>query len=499
MRFFVTDRFEAGTSDGLETEVILRRDGWDDFGFRTLFHAELRPAGGEALDLGLVKILKAGQTHGPTPFDRSRFSALDERYCSLGQDIEYYEKLAPLQPGVRAAYLKSIRDAATDPRIASAFENEEGWGTSLLRFGEAEHSLAAAKSLFDGTAPFRGVADFRHYSRELGVELRFPFDDSKELPGRCKVLIGYNGVGKTRLLAEVARDTSKVAAAGGPLERSDGSTVFSAVIAVSYSAFDTFELPPWVPSGFLNDSDDVSTTSRFGYTYCGLRRLVDGRASAELKSIGEIDAELASAFRSASRRNQEALVEALANLDLDPSFGRVGLSLSEWVSLEALPPEKLAVLSAGQKIVLNIVAQLAAHLRSRSLVLLDEPETHLHPPLLAALLRGIQSLLDAFDSFAIVATHSPVVLQEVPAKDVQVIERFGGIVSASDPQLETFGAGLGELTHEAFGLDNSVADYRAVIRRLAEKLSIDQLEALFPLGLSSQARGLAIRAQREYP
>jgi predicted ATP-dependent endonuclease of OLD family len=39
------------------------------------------------------------------------------------------------------------------------------------------------------------------------------------------------------------------------------------------------------------------------------------------------------------------------------------------------------------------VTQLAAHLRTRSLVLIDEPETHLHPPLVAALLRAIQALL----------------------------------------------------------------------------------------------------------
>lgn len=85
----------------------------------------------------------------------------------------------------------------------------------------------------------------------------------------------------------------------------------------------------------------------------------------------------------------------------------------------------------------------------------------------------------------------------MPAKDVQVIERFGTAVRTANPQLETFGAGLGELTHEAFGLDNTVSDYRAMIRELAAEMSLDELEALFPFGLSSQARALAIRAQRE--
>lgn len=498
MKFRVVSGFEKPGNLRSESLVILRRDNWNDFGFNTLFQVELLPAAGEAIELGSVKILKAGQTSGPTSFDSNLFDALDGSYCSLGQDIEYYEKLATLAEEERTVFLRSIRDAATDNEIASAFESEEGWHTSLLRFGQAEHTLAAASSLFDGSAPSKGVASFTHRRHGLDTEVTFDFDDSGPLPGRCKVLIGYNGVGKTRLLADVARETSKVGQ-DPELQVESGNSTFSAVVAVSYSAFDTFELPPTVEleANAPADADEASSTTHFGYTYCGLRRLQNGQASSQLKSIRELDAELVSAFQRACERDTTALKEALADIDRDPSFGRAGLSLSEWLEDSELPGEELGKLSAGQKIVINIVVQLAAHLRNRSLVLIDEPETHLHPPLLAALLRGAQRLLEGFDSFAIIATHSPVVLQEMPAKDVQVIERFGTAVRTANPQLETFGAGLGELTHEAFGLDNTVSDYRAMIRELAAEMSLDELEALFPFGLSSQARALAIRAQRE--
>jgi len=239
-------------------------------------------------------------------------------------------------------------------------------------------------------------------------------------------------------------------------------------------------------------------TTSFGYTYCGLRRLEGGRAGTELKSIDEVSAELMGAFNLAcARENKSPLVEALTDIQADPSFGRVGLKITDWIAGGLLPLGFVESLSAGQKIVVNIVVQLAAHLRTRSLVLVDEPETHLHPPLLAALLRGVQKLLDGFDSFAIVATHSPVVLQEVSVKDVQIIERFYEGVRAISPQFETFGAGLTQLTYEAFGLDNTVSDYRAVIRQLARSMSIDEIEEIFPMGLSSQARALVLRAARE--
>ncbi|WP_323959511.1 AAA family ATPase [Arthrobacter sp. JZ12] len=495
MKFRVIDGFGAVSKPPHETLVLLRRNSWDDFTFKTSFEAELLRPVGDPVDLGLVKILRAGQRTGPTTFEANEFEALGSDYCSLGQDIEFYEKLTALAEEERVVFLRSIRDAATDKEIAATFEGEEGWNKSLLRFGQAEHTLASASSLFDGTEPSEGIMFFTHRSRELDAEIRFDFDDSDVLPGRCKVLIGYNGVGKTRLLADLARATSKV---GQSPENHGGSeSLFSAVLAVSYSAFDTFELPPSAGHTFNGggDADHQPVTTYFGYTYCGLRRLENGQASSQLKSIHELTIELSDAFRLACSRDASALNQALRDLELDPSFGRSGLSLSKWVTVGELPDEELGMLSAGQKIVINIIVQLGAHLRNRSLVLIDEPETHLHPSLLAALLRGTQKLLDGFDSFAIIATHSPVVLQEVPAKDVQVIERFGSTIRAVDPQLETFGAGLGELTHEAFGLDNSVSDYRTVIRELAQKLSHDELEQLFPLGLSSQARALALRAR----
>lgn len=495
MKFRVVEGFGSYSKLPHETLVILRRDSWDDFRLKTSFEVEVVPPAGDPVSLGLVKILRAGQLEGRTKFETKVFDKLGEDYCSLGQDIEYYEKLASFTNEERSLFLRSIRDAATDDKIAEKFMREEGWYRSLTRFGQAEHTLATASSLFGGTALSEGRVSFTHRSSELNAEIAFDFDDSSALPGRCKVLIGYNGVGKTRLLADLARATSKVGQSHDV--RGDSKSLFSAVIAISYSAFDTFTLPPSIKDTGNKSShvDDAAKTTFFGYTYCGLRRLEDGRASSQLKSTQELSLELSNAFREAYSRDPDALSQALRDLELDPSFGRTGLSLSAWVDSDESPSETLEMLSAGQKIVINIIVQLVAHLRSRSLVLIDEPETHLHPSLLAALLRATQSLLDSSDSFAIIATHSPVVLQEVPAKDVLVIERFGTILRATSPQLETFGAGLGELTHEAFGLDNSASDYRAVIHDLAKQLSLDAIEDLFPLGLSSQARALALRAR----
>jgi predicted ATP-dependent endonuclease of OLD family len=69
-------------------------------------------------------------------------------------------------------------------------------------------------------------------------------------------------------------------------------------------------------------------------------------------------------------------------------------------------------MSSGHAIVLLTITRLVATVEEKTLVLLDEPESHLHPPLLSAFIRALSDLLYDRNGVAIIATHSPVVLQE---------------------------------------------------------------------------------------
>jgi predicted ATP-dependent endonuclease of OLD family len=85
--------------------------------------------------------------------------------------------------------------------------------------------------------------------------------------------------------------------------------------------------------------------------------------------------------------------------------------------------------------------------------LLDEPEAHLHPPLLSAFIRALSDLLVNRNGVAIIATHSPVVLQEVPKICVWKIWRNGREVVVERPEIETFAENVGILTRKVFGLE----------------------------------------------
>lgn len=95
---------------------------------------------------------------------------------------------------------------------------------------------------------------------------------------------------------------------------------------------------------------------------------------------------------------------------------------------------------------------------------MDEPESHLHPPLLSAFIRAVSELLTSRNGVALIATHSPVVLQEVPKRCVWLLGRSGGYSWATRPELETFGENVGTLTREVFGLQIVQTGFNRLIR-----------------------------------
>src|SRR5207247_1873289 len=120
-------------------------------------------------------------------------------------------------------------------------------------------------------------------------------------------------------------------------------------------------------------------------------------------------------------------------------------------------------LSSGHKIVLLTITKLVETVEERSLVLLDEPEAHLHPPLLSAFIRTLSDLLIDRNGVASVATHSPVVLQEVPRSCVWKVRRTGEVVVAERPEIETFGENVGVLTRDVFGLEVTQSGFHKLI------------------------------------
>ena len=494
LKFFVVGRRRGPPSDAQYPYVVLEKDGWNDYGFNTLFHPKIYADSTQIVDLRDVKIMQRGQNSTEL---EEKFEDLDNTYCSLGQELAYYESLLELPEEIWQNYLTALNDAAANPAIREKFESEKCFRVSLLRWGPAEGALEDASAILQRNDEEEESDNklsfiFRTKFGANDVNTNFHYCEVDELPGRINAVIGYNGTGKTQLLANLAMVASADSEKRINNEPIDGygeidlvARRFSKVVAISYSAFDTFRVPSNPGKG-----DDVA------YAYCGLRRISGDNKADGLKDVGEIVEEIATAIsRVDTQRRRSSLEQALQPLRDEPSFGAAGYKIDilgdkdQWY-------KEFHSFSTGHKISVNIIVQLVGSLQQGSLVLIDEPESHLHPPLLAAMMKGIGIALKAHNSYAVIATHSPVVLQEIPSQYAHVLRREGSLNYVENPSIETFGENIGLLTRHVFNLDNSQSDYVGTLRSLPSDLSLEQIEKLFRLGLSSQAHALILQMKR---
>ena len=182
-------------------------------------------------------------------------------------------------------------------------------------------------------------------------------------------------------------------------------------------------------------------------------------------------------------------------LEVDPIFEEARVaSLAEISESEALKEQAVKTfrrLSSGHKIVLLTITRLVQVVEEKTLVLIDEPEAHLHPPLLSAFVRSLSDLLVNRNGVGIIATHSPVVLQEVPKTCVWVLRRVGLRAIVERPERETFGENVGVLTREVFGLELvRTGFHRLLAEAVATGATFDALVVRFGDQLGAEARAI---------
>ena len=448
-------------------------DNWDDwFEFSTLFSLIVFDEVGTRHEVGGVKIGQFGMSEGQRrPALPESFQVLDERFFSVGQDDTYYQTLGSLGDTLNHEILIGLRDCAHDLGLFERALNERVMTVSLLRSVSPLSIRTQFRRLTQGGARLTRFS----FSYQLPIEdnvpplkLTFKVEPHSHPPTNIHALIGRNGVGKTRCLnmmtralavrGEMATNVGVFAADG-----EQGSDLFANLVSVTFSAFDPF-LP--IPEQQRRLSD-------IRYSYIGLKRAQEGEGVSTLppKSPDDLTGEFIASVRKC-RSGPKAIRWRLAleMLEADPLFREAyvtGLTKDEEVELadDTAAGQLFQRLSAGHKIVLLTITRLVETVDERTLVLVDEPEAHLHPPLLAAFVRALSDLLVRRNGVAIIATHSPVVLQEAPRTCVWILRRSGVNSLAERPEIETFGENVGVLTREVFGLEVTQSGFHRMLEK----------------------------------
>lgn len=109
-------------------------------------------------------------------------------------------------------------------------------------------------------------------------------------------------------------------------------------------------------------------------------------------------------------------------------------------------------LSSGQKIFTSFIINIFSMIEENSLIIIDEPENTLHPNFEIEFIRILNNILEDFNSFAIIATHSLNIVREVPSNCVNVLlkDQKNNRVEVIKPNIQTFGANVTDLSNYIF-------------------------------------------------
>ncbi|WP_051806584.1 AAA family ATPase [Streptomyces sp. NRRL F-2747] len=514
--------------------AILVPDSGDDHGYRTSYDLWFRRVEYvEPMQIGRVKIALVDQEPGPSPLMPGEFSDGLPRnlgeWISLGQEDRYYETIAVLGSQVADEILGGLGDIVyglagqtpREPSLDVLSRSSQVVANSLMR-SVSPQTIAHQFWRISTGGPRLARYKFEYrFPTSVPLStvrppLEFEVQPYSAPPSNIHVFIGRNGVGKTTLLRSLA------AAAVRPLDlpESTGKITYLAkvgfanVLLVTFSAFDPF-------AGI----SPSHTTTR--YTHVGLTMHLsggetEGIQAVRLKGREDLADEFCDSLGSlATSGRYDRWVGAVDTLASDPQFEAAVIGATG----EALPgsQDKRAIevllgpvhdesgevvrelstgagrpwrdifmsLSSGHAIVLLTITRLVDLVAEQTLVLIDEPEAHLHPPLLSSFVRALSDLLTERNGVAITATHSPVVLQEVPKSCVYKISRNGSRGRARRPRIETYGENVGVLTHEIFGLEVMKSGFYAEVgKAVSEFDTYEEILDYFAGQLGDEAKGL---------
>ncbi|WP_260431271.1 AAA family ATPase [Burkholderia contaminans] len=439
-------------------------------------------------------------------------------YVSVPSDITFYQQLkARLGIETAVTVATALRDASLLVKIrldaqATELAASEGFVNSLQRERGSIAAYLDGWKVLENQAIAANNFQFRFrnvFDEESTLALNFASESL--LPHDVNVLIGPNGAGKSQLLHQMV-ETWITPETDETDERDSGFSEqpnLSQVVVVSYSPFERFPV----------DMVGLKVRDRDVYRYFGFRgrskETAEGkpgrirlshefpRTHAAQSLIGCVsDDQRFKAITDWSMKvstMESVLGEAFefdfAAVEIDPQKrvrnlyfnydavedgsavvnfeGRRYIPVST-ETMNDLVVDKLSdaclvksgvtffkentpiELSSGQRLFAYIVINLLGVIRRNSLVLIDEPELFLHPTLEIQFVEMLKEILSRFNSKALLATHSEVIVREVPADCVHVFQRTDDGLVISNPPFQTFGGDIQRISSYVFG-DNGVS------------------------------------------
>lgn len=483
--------------------VVPSSDGWNDFGHHTRVDYRIRVRSAkEAVEAsGFIGFINPEADRNgkdllqqlvSTQGESTVTATTDHRFFTMLPDMEAYRRLVQaLEADDATEALTALNDLValnefeSTAAILDLATQSEVFSLSFMRSSDSYFAYKNAGPLLRGLSSEQtGILSptlairFQLPGRQNEHDLRFSFDHAANLPKRIAVVIGKNGVGKSQTLGRIAR-----AAIDGTATLTDGTDGGRPLINRLLAFAPTNEAESVFPT-------DKRKRPRIWYQRYSMNR---SRRSRRNDYLSDLIVQVARSTQTvASKSRWEIFTEALGAITKADELHLPTHSTSDaYVPLAKLPRgaeqrvlERFASidvkkeparvvggegypLSSGEISFLKFAAQASLHIENGSLLLLDEPETHLHPNFISRFVSLLDGLLEATGSAAIIATHSAYFVREVFREQVTVLSVDSeNLVHAQRPKLRTFGADVGAISYFVFGEDEPSRLAGEVERRL---------------------------------
>ena len=446
--------------------VLVFNDDWNDYSYYTwfcLFYFDDQKC---RHNIGEFKLMRRGESNTFEILDKSFDGHLDDDFCSLGIEPTYYSKIYRLFHGTTVIneLLISLRDCAYDHNIYEAFCEDEIFKTSLLREDSSQQAVWEANFLLSGKDKHAAYSFSLRYAPEY---LKGAYTDWEvpllydALPFMRTVgLIGNNGVGKTQMLKRLIENL-----VNNP-QKPMVQPLFRSCLAISSTPFDEYE-------------NITSENLRIPYQCFSIEQDAKYTPDAIKSSIKTIfDRPLI--HRKPMVQLYKESIDTLLGQDVG-DFLRCLEETDAYEFDEKCLLEHIRIMSSGQLHIFNLLTFIHAHIHLSSLLVIDEPEVHLHPQIIVSFMTMLGNILRRFRSFAVIATHSPLIVREMVGRNVYLMRMVeGGIPNVSKVAFETFGSDASELYMQLFQFDERTSLFYQYVKDLAnKKKSYNQVLALF--------------------
>lgn len=533
---------DATLRDKGDVDFMIEVDNWNDFGYCTTYHlhASKRLTRNTTRYLGFMNIMMPGQKASDGIILAKAYKINEEIFTELPNDVisisfsqDLYRGLSKVLTAKdqRIAFVNALHMlfGEDDPRYKDLAE-DECFTTSILRNASMDSfALRKGKQYMFDEAVFYDFekqkikVQYAKADREIELDFNTPAGEwsIEEIPYGMIAFIGHNGCGKSTLLYLLAKllymsPTYRIDLQN-EIKIEPNDVGISKLLLFSYSAFDNFLFPGRTVADYRLMAAGVE--SREGrFVYCGVRDVkqeIEGILKKHLPQKGE-----------ESKAEDERIIiknERLDEIRLKPVnmlAAEFDTALTEifrdrdkkrlWDEMLQRCEEKLPSLyadiftlsiertifgsnaenaymrySTGVKFFLHTMSHIIAYNEDNSLLLFDEPENHLHPPMLSFMMNEIRIAIRETHSVMLVSTHSPVILQEMFAKNIYVVDRHGERLSFSKPDTETYGENFGYINNLVFHLNSDISNFHDLFDDLyihwhCENIdSIDELIALY--------------------